>query len=203
MGKLTQKILGKVNGAVGDITFSEWNGQTVIKAKSEGSKSAPTPSQILVRERFKEMTKLSNAFSQVIPLGFESNEITAYNQFRKVNNPFITGTVGAFSTDYPKICLSQGKLESLNSLAASVAGQAITVNWVFGNYGVGSDNITIVVFNPALNKAIVNSTSIRSGGTGTVTVPTLWTGQQAYVYIFSSNVNYKSASQFAGGVTVG
>ena len=37
MRKLIRKILGNVAGAVGDITFADWNGQTVIKAKSEGS----------------------------------------------------------------------------------------------------------------------------------------------------------------------
>jgi hypothetical protein len=51
MGKLTRKILGNVAGAVGDITFSGWNGQTVIKAKSEGSKAAPTPCSALCKRK--------------------------------------------------------------------------------------------------------------------------------------------------------
>ena len=59
MGKLTKKILGNVGGAVGDITFSGWNGQTVIKAKSEGSKAAPTTAQLFVREKFKVMSPQS------------------------------------------------------------------------------------------------------------------------------------------------
>ena len=37
MGKLIRKILENVAGAVGAIAFSDWNDQTIIKAKSEGS----------------------------------------------------------------------------------------------------------------------------------------------------------------------
>lgn len=71
MGKLIRKILGNFTSAIGDILFSNWNGQTVIKAKSEGSKSAPTPAQLFVREKFKAMNGLANAFTQVIPFGLD------------------------------------------------------------------------------------------------------------------------------------
>ena len=71
MGKLIRKILGNFTSAIGDILFSNWNGQTIIKAKSEGSKSAPTPAQLFVREKFKAMNGLANAFTQVIPFGLD------------------------------------------------------------------------------------------------------------------------------------
>jgi hypothetical protein len=204
MGKLTRKILGNVAGAVGDITFSDWNGQTVIKAKSEGSKSAPTPAQLLVREKFKVMTGLANAFTQVIPLGLDGKAegITKYNVFRRINYPTISGAVGALVVDNAGIVVSRGKLEGLNSLALSNAGQNITVNWNYGNYGVGTDQVTLVAYNPVVKQTVVNTASIRSGGTSALAVPAMWATQQVFVYIFTGNGNISSTSQFAGSVTV-
>ncbi len=204
MGKLTRKILGNVAGAVGDITFSDWNGQTVIKAKSEGSKSAPTPAQLLVREKFKVMTGLTNAFTQVIPLGLDgkSEGITKYNLFTKLNYPSISGTAGALIVDNTAITLSRGKLEGLNSLALSNVGQNITVNWNYGNYGIGSDQVIIVAYNPILKQTVVNTSSIRSSSTSALSALVTWVGQQVFVYIFTGNGEISSTSQYVGSVTV-
>jgi len=204
MGKLTRKILGNVAGAVGDITFSDWNGQTIIKAKSEGSKSAPTPAQLFVREKFKAMTGLANAFTQVIPLGLDGKAegITSHNVFRKLNYPTISGTAGALVVDNAGIVVSRGKLEGLNSIALTSAGQNITVNWNHGGYGVGTDKVTVVAYNPVLKQTSVNTASIRSGGTSALTVPAMWATQQVFVYIFTDNGDTTSTSQYVGSVTV-
>ena len=204
MGKLTKKILGNVGGAVGDITFSDWNGQTVIKAKSEGSKSAPTPAQLFVREKFKAMTALSNAFTQVIPLGLDGTAegITKYNVFRRINYPTISGTAGALVVDNAAIVVSRGKLEALNDIALANAGQNITVTWNYGGYGIGTDKVTMVAYNPVAKQTVVNTASIRSGGTSTLAVPATWATQQVFVYIFTGNGDISSTSQYAGSVTV-
>mgnify|MGYP003598064796 CR=1 FL=1 len=204
MGKLTRKILGNVAGAVGDITFSDWNGQTVIKAKSEGSKSAPTPAQLFVREKFKAMTGLANAFTQVIPLGLDGKAegITKYNVFRRINYPTISGTAGALVVDNTSIVVSRGKLESLNALALSNAGLNLTINWNYDNYGVGTDQVTLVAYNPIAKQTVVNTASIRSGGNAALSVPAMWATQQVFVYIFTGNGDITSTSQYIGSVTV-
>ena len=204
MGKLTRKILGNVAGAVGDITFSDWNGQTVIKAKSEGSKSAPTPAQLFVREKFKAMTGLANAFTQVIPLGLDGKAegITKYNVFRRINYPTISGTAGALVVDNTSIVVSRGKLESLNALALANAGLNLTVNWNYDNYGIGTDKVTLVAYNPIAKQTVVNTASIRSAGNAALSVPAMWATQQVFVYIFTGNGDITSTSQYIGSVTV-
>lgn len=202
MAKLTRKILGNINGSVADITFANWKGKTVIKSKLEGSDKAPTNAQLLVRDRFKKMTDLSNAFSSVISDSLKSQEVTAFNQFRKLNTSILSGAVGAIVPDYSKLLLSQGKLEALDNVTTSVNAQTITVNWNFQNMGDANDEIIAVAYNPTLNRIVKNTTSVRSSGTTSFTVPTQWTGQEVYVYVFSGNKDAKSTTQYLGSVTI-
>ena len=204
MGKLTKKILGNVGGAVGDITFSGWNGQTVIKAKSEGSKAAPTPAQLFVREKFKVMSQLASAFAHVIPIGLDGKAegVTDYNLFRKLNYSNLSGTAGALVVDNSMIVLSRGRLEVLDTLGVSIAGRIITVNWNYDNYGNGTDKVTIVAYCPAFKQSYANTASIRSTGNAALSVPSIWATKQVFVYAFTGNAEISSATQYVGVVTV-
>ncbi|MBK8395014.1 MAG: hypothetical protein IPL26_07175 [Leptospiraceae bacterium] len=202
MAKLTRKILGNVNGAVGDITFANWKGRTVIKAKSEGSKADPTVAQLLVREKFKVLTELSNAFVQVIPLGLESAAITAYNLFRRLNFPAIEGTLGALTVDHAIILVSRGNLATLNGLGFAAAGLNINATWNFGDYGDATDTITLVVYCPDLKKTVVTTGALRSSGTIAISVPAAWATKEVHAYIYSGNDETKSTSQYLGSLTI-
>ena len=202
MAKLTRKILGNVNGAVGDITFANWKGRTVIKAKSEGSKADPTPAQLLVREKFKVLTELSNAFVQVIPLGLESAEITSYNLFRRLNFPVVEGTIGALTVDYTNILVSRGNLVTLNGLGFIAVGTNLTATWTFGDYGDGTDKITLVVYCPELKKTVVATGALRSSGTIALSAPAAWATKEVHAYIYSGNEETKSTSQYLGSLTI-
>ena len=104
--------------------------------------------------------------------------------------------------DNTAITVSRGKLEGLNSLALSNAGLNITVNWNYGNYGIGTDQVTLVAYNPILKQTVVNTSSIRSGGISALSVPSTWATQQVFVYIFTGNGDISSTSQFVGSLTV-
>ena len=122
--------------------------------------------------------------------------------FRRINYPTISGTAGALVVDNTSIVVSRGKLESLNALALSNAGLNLTINWNYDNYGVGTDQVTLVAYNPIAKQTVVNTASIRSGGNAALSVPAMWATQQVFVYIFTGNGDITSTSQYIGSVTV-
>jgi Family of unknown function (DUF6266) len=142
--------------------------------------------------------------NRYIPLGLDGKVegITKYNVFRKINFPTISGTPGAFVVDNAGIVLSRGKLETLNASTLTNAGLNLTVNWNYGSYGVGIDQITVVAYNPIAKQTVVNTATIRSAGNAALSVPAMWAKQQVFVYIFTGNGDISSTSQFVGSVTV-
>lgn len=202
MAKLTRKILGNVNGAVGDITFADWKGRTVIKAKSEGSKADPTESQLLIREKFQVLTNLSNVFVNLIPRGLTSPDMTAYNLFRTLNSSTVTGTIGALSVDNSKIKVSRGNLPDLSTPNVSLTGQSITCNWVSEETDIATDKITLIAYCPDKNRAVGKSGALRSSGTTTLTAPATWATQLVHLYVFASNKKKSSPTMYLGSYTL-
>lgn len=204
MAKLTSKILGNVNGAVGDLTFAKWKDQTVVKGKIASRNTPPTEKQALVREKFKTITQIAKAFSPAINMGLTGDpKLSPNNSFRKLNSRKVDGTIGAINVNYPNISISSGNNDGLMSVTSSITGKEVTSNWLPGGEGKPSDKIVMVAYNPTLQKTVMNQSLVRSAGTGKVTVPDHWTGQ-VYTYLFTKDESSKKASDtfFAGGVTI-
>jgi hypothetical protein len=205
MAKLTNKILGNVNGTIGNITFSKWKNSSVIRAKSEGGRTEFTVSQKIVQEKFKLISAHAKALLPILKAGFNdfTKDKTEYNVFFSENFGIITGTLGSLVIDYTKMILSKGGLETLNSLVASQATNAVKFDWSWNNYGIGIDKVVFIMFEPSLKTMITDETALRSANTYNLSYPTNWIGKQVHLYSFTKNEGNKtSPSTFVGSITL-
>lgn len=60
MGTFKKGILGGFSGTVGTVVGSTWRGMDVMRSRPKKSGSAPTPEQLLQREKFALAMRFQN-----------------------------------------------------------------------------------------------------------------------------------------------
>jgi hypothetical protein len=203
MGKLTRKILGNVSGKVGDITFSQWKGQTVVKSKVSVSAKKPTEKQELVRQRFRFLSELSRRFSSIIPLGFAGSKdtITVFNSFFRTNQEVLSGSLGNLQIDFSKLVLSRGNLETVTGLNQSQSGSKVLVNWQ-ASMGDPNDKLVQVLVHSE-TKEILYKDGSRSSLNLSLDFPNSWVGAKVHGFVFLYTESGRSSnSQYIGELTL-
>lgn len=202
MGKLTNQILGNVSGSMGDLTFTKWREETIIKGKIQSRKKAPSNKQAVVREKFKQMGALIKAMRPVISLGYRMHKNRSpENLFNKENFSKLSGQKNSIEVNYPALTISSGEADGVIGITKSVSGRKVTINWQKEGLGKPEDKIILIGFNLKWNRSIINDEHERSKGTGELTIPAEWSGI-SYIYLFARNETTKKASEtyFAGKV---
>lgn len=118
MAKLTQKILGKVSGSLGDLTFRQRNGKNYLASRPESFIPGTDEASITRREKFGFSVKLASLinsddrlksiWSKQTPQGKYS-----YNYIVQMNYPTITANSVTNST---KLVPNNGFYTSVSSL---------------------------------------------------------------------------------------
>ena len=115
MAKMNKGIFGPISGKIGKIVAATWNGIGYIR-------QAPTPvkktvkrsaGQIANQQKMKFVNDLLIPFHAFVMVGFqnEAEGKTALSAAYSVNfHQAITGVYPNLGVDYPKLCLSKGKL---------------------------------------------------------------------------------------------
>lgn len=94
MAELNKSVLGKVRGAIGDITFRQRNGKNFIALRPRSFNPGEDAASILRRNKFVTAAKIakvinSNPVLNKIWKGYAENGVSAYNQIIKINYPYI------------------------------------------------------------------------------------------------------------------
>lgn len=191
-------IAGKGTGKAGEMVFSVFRGEQVVRWMPQTVKNPNTERQQLSRAKFKEAVTMSRIFNDALAVGFsgvKSQTLSARNEFVKriipVSAGIISGTsTGSVVTDVTKLQFSYGNLPAPR-LSQARATEALRVN--IGNegmpdipsqYGPGEYGVVVVIFQPDLGRSI--AVQVKPTGTTAlnVEVPTDWSGMDVHVYGF-------------------
>lgn len=132
MAKVVDILSNKISGRVGNVVYSQVNGQTVVRSLPRTNPDKRTPAQLRNQERFRHIHKFCAPFKRVlIPQIWNGQAKTdnGYNLFVKTNTPAF-GPDGEL-LDPKKIKLSIGNLPLPEQLEVHrVEGSnSIQVSW--------------------------------------------------------------------------
>ena len=212
MAKLTESVIGKLSGKIGQVVGATWKGIAVLKVLPGSVANPQTDAQLNQRQKFKVTMAFLQPISEFLKTGFKSfavkmtciNAAMAYN----IRNA-LQGTYPNFTIDYPNALVSRGNLApALNQVAASTVAGTVLFTWDDNSDEVNAspyDKNLLVVYNPEKNQAVTFSElGERADGTQSVTVPNSFSGDLVHCYIGFITVDGQmlSNSKYAGAVTV-
>ena len=135
-------IIRKMEGSVGDLTFRQANGQTVVSQKITAIANPRSESQMRTRTKFTNIVSMYRGIRPLLNHGFESKQagLSDYNMFVRVNmqktpvyltKQQIAGG-GCVATDYK---ITQG---SLPSIVISGTGNSSATDIYLGSLSIGA-----------------------------------------------------------------
>lgn len=200
-----RSVLGKFNGTMADVTFSNWKGQNVVKQKVPDTNSSSSPAQILQRAKFALLAIVSGTLGNATRVGFKMSAVdkTEQNVFQSRNFKLVsTDPQGNVLIDYPSILVAEGPVATMAAPNIGKGSQPYTVDvkWQDNSNGttaLPSDILVIGYVNTAngLGGAFVTSVTRADGAQGTTFgVKNTQIGERILVYPFFK----RAASTLAG-----
>lgn len=191
-------IAGKGTGKAGEMVFSVFRGEQVVRWMPKSVLNPNTNRQQVSRKKFKMAVDLSRILNDALAVGYsgtKSQGLSTRNEFVKRIIPtsagIITGTTLAELTiDITTVPMSRGNLP-MPTLASAEASQAAkvtvpvtTIPAVPSQYGPGQYGLVVVVYCPDIERSITAQVLPEAGQAVTVDVPKDWSGLDAFVFAF-------------------
>jgi hypothetical protein len=212
MGKYENGVLGKFTGKVGTVVGSTWKGKAVMRAKPPSKRTkASSPAQLEQQARFKLIANVLQPLADFMNVTYKKAAVgmSGLNKAIATNIMVaIAGVYPAFTVDFTKILLSQGRLPNVTApAAASAAAGKLTITWT-DNTGMGkalsSDLAYVAVYSADLDHwTYVQNAAARNSGTYTMDLTGL-SGKsvQAYIGFFTADGKTVSTSAFVAQVNI-
>lgn len=192
MAKLNYGIFTKGRNKFGPAVTYIRGGVQVSREYVKDVRNPRTPGQLLQRAKFGELNRVSNALKPAITIGLANvkrADQTARNKFYQLNKGKISGnTPSEVEVQYDQLVLAQGGA-ILPGFGSARADEALTVDitWVANSDVPGAglrDKVYIVLYQRDTNVAVLGGPFLRSAATGSINVPSGWSGMRCYVYGF-------------------
>lgn len=217
MAKELATYLKGQRGRVGNVVFRKFRGGYVTSTRPEFIKRTPTPAEVMRRDRFAALSKLTAAFAKAAVLGFYPNTLGmlgARNQFSKVNARHVRMTDdGVIVVDYNKIDVTSADKLAAPAFQTPTSDEDLTVKVTYSTASdvretSEDDEIRILVFQPDSNMSVMSGAGLRKTGNVSTKVPQTWSGTEVHVYAFAIgtkeglNKNWRSATIYLGKITI-
>jgi len=212
MGKITNGIVGKITGQVGNVTTYLRNGENIVRIARTRHDGKATPARLAQREKIKVCNDFTRAFSGT---GFFNKTFpayrtgsTGYNRATSaIMNLAIVGTYPDTAIDYPQVLISQGPLPPAKNPTTAVSTDGtILFSWE-DNSGTGTakpgDKVVLVVYFPATKSALFSiGAAVRKDGQAILEAPNIQ-GETAETWIGFLSADEKDAanSVYSGGIS--
>lgn len=215
MGKASQGVFGFWRGKVGNVVGRVRQGQNVYSIYQPSVANPRTPAQLAGRSKFTLISQLISALLGFIKIGFSrldgyvrgSAFSSAVGLNLKVEG-IVTGTYPNLEVDYSKVKVSDGKIDLPFNTSGSVEESTLTVTWA-DNSGRGdalaTDKVMVLAYNSSTGESVYNlAVADRSARTGSVTLPTAWSGDTVEVWLAMERPDTKdvSDSEYLGSFTL-
>jgi hypothetical protein len=193
MAKLDYGVFTKGRNKFGPAVSYIRGGVQVVREYVKNVRNPRTKKQMLQRMKFSEMNKVSNAVKPAITIGLANvkrADQTARNKFYQLNKNAVSGdTPDEVTFDYTQMIISQGGA-IMPGFGSARADEALTIDvtWVANSDVPGAgvrDMVYLAVFQPDTKTCVLGGPFLRSAASGSVSVPSGWSGMRVHVYGFA------------------
>lgn len=184
MARVSNTLIGKASGSVGNATFSSWKGINVLKEKATTVANPNTIPQQNQRVGFALFVEVFRKIPTVVRLGFKKLAVkqSEFNAFIAANvpNALNFGVPGSPVIDAGDVFISKGTLAGtvITSILADRSNNSILIAFPIGITGPGQSLTDLslgAVYNSTRNDwAASPATEVRSAGTCTIVMPAIW-----------------------------
>ncbi len=212
MGTFKKGILGGFSGTVGTVVGSTWRGMDVMRSRPKKSGSAPTPEQLLQREKFALAMRFQNSLRTMQKrlygnnAGVKSRDNLAASQLLREVVAEVNGTV---VLQMNKVQVTKGDLTGFDNLSVTAtAGETLGFTWTDNSLQVMADETDILscaVYEPESGEFFIKEgPETRIEELGALVLPAALNGATVHVFAFFQNVEQNKAcnSVYLGTVTV-
>lgn len=166
-----RSVLGKFNGTMADVTFSNWKGQNVAKQKVPDTNGSASPAQVAQRTKFAALAVLSGAAGPVIRIGMKMAAVTSTEQnvFQSLNAGLVSiDNNGNAVIDWPSLIFSTGKVPALDQMNFQYdnATKVVHMTWPSNANGIDSlntDKLIVLAVSPQFGGAVYNLGTAERG----------------------------------------
>lgn len=211
MAQIKHGALGKVSGKIGNISFSTWKDQTIVKERPSKSKKPASKKQLEQRLKMAKANQFMRTIKEVITLGYRdlTVKMTGYNAaVRNLLKNAVNGNYPDYSIDYTLVQICRGEIiQIFKPVASSAKTDTVTFTWTTKN-GMGKsrpgDKAILVAYCEAMKvSAYMVDGPARSTGTADLELPG-FSGQTVHTWVafISEDGSDVSDSVYAGKVTI-
>ena len=133
MAKITESVIGKLSGKIGQVVGSSWKGISILRVLAGSVANPQTDAQLTQRQKFSVTMHFLQPLSEFLKTGFKSYAVkmTGINAAMGYNiKNALTGTYPNIAIDYPNALVSRGNLAgALNQVAASTVAGTVHFTW--------------------------------------------------------------------------
>lgn len=196
MSKLRGNLFGGFTGKLG-LSYGRYvhgvNLGAIMPTKRDAAKSSAQQKDLM--ERFAALGTLASGLLSAIRLGLKVAAktigplVSEFDAFVKINKDAVTAEGGTVEIDYTSLKLAKGNLPQVGFGQANLE-EPLTVKVDFApNSDVpgadASDNVYLVVYEPASKQSVTSAPAQRSAGVIEVNLPTTWSGIEVQIYGFA------------------
>lgn len=194
MAIVSNVLIGKASGSVGNATFSTWKGKNVLKEKAASVANPNTDPQKMRRSALTQIVAIFRLISAVAVLGFKKQAIgkSAFNAFSgtALKNSFNYTAPPAATFVPADLLISKGTISSteISSVTADRSNDNIVFVYPEDISGPGqslSDIAIMACYNTTRSQwASSNLANTREDGSSEIAMPSAWqTGDALVVYL--------------------
>lgn len=198
MARVSNTLIGKASGSVGNATFSTWKGINVLKEKAVSVANPNTDLQIMRRSALSQTVIIFRLISAAVALGFKklATGMSAYNAFAsnalKFAYDFATPPTAEFVPS--DLLVSKGTISTtpILSLVADRSSNSVAFTFSATVDAPGqslTDKTGMVAFNETKNLWISKvGDTVRSAGTDEIVMPAAWAVAdvvQGYLFFYN------------------
>ncbi len=212
MGTFKKGILGGFRGKVGSVVGARWRGKYVMRSVPEIDENrTPTEEQRKVRERFGLVARFLNPMKPIIGkyFGQKQGDKSPFNLATSYHIKEAVLEVGEdFMIDYPKVLISKGDLNGLQSPVLTAPAANILQLDFTDNTGQGfakaDDQLLVVLYVPILGEyQLFTPAGTREETSVNLPLPPYWSSMaiQAWAAFVDAEGKRAATSSYLGEVT--
>ncbi|WP_316735756.1 DUF6266 family protein [Pedobacter aquatilis] len=213
MAILKNGLFGGFTGKVGNIVGYKRKGKFYIKAAPRPRKNAPTPMQLIQREKFALANQFLKMIRPLVRIGFGGDDETRHKWWAIAVANCLKNVVqdssSALEIDYENICFSKGKLgKPIVKNIQPVEGQHLTLNWFVDDSYEDcrpDEQLVLLICNPEMGQAMYNlDVAKRIDGQAAFSLPLHFKDTEVYVHaaFFAVDESAVSDSTFIGLIKI-
>ncbi len=202
MATYNKGILGPFSGKVGTVVGANWRGKDILRSLPKKTKSTPTETQLLQRQRFLVATGFLTPLNPVLNkfFGHKSGDQSRLNQALSYHlKEALVYQDPDFVIDYTKVIISKGDLPGVQNPAVVALGtNKLEFSWE-DNSGQGeakaTDTIVLVIYAPSTGLYYTQwDTATRAATVLGVTLPSFFSGIEVQCWLGAATADHKNAA---------